>query len=334
MNRSATAPSPSPRTERPACGYRNHWSTSPTPHTADTCSPARRCSLIVLMSGGPASPAASPSRTRSPAHPGGAAAPSPPLGHARQPLSRLSACRTRTSILGCPGRSWVSTLMTDTWQCGASTRTATRSADRSASISTSSGSSARRDAQVRQAITRLLRYAMRHNISSIAVEDLDFADARAVGRETMGRGFRGKRFRRTVAGIPTAVFRNRIAAQTYRHNVRLYAANPAYTSAWGDQHWRAPYENVTRHEAAATVIGRRAQGHKARRREGVTRTRPEDRVVRATDQATPDDRQASTRNRHRPGTRGTEYRPPSRASTRHLGRATVTPATANYVSNG
>ena len=74
---------------------------------------------------------------------------------------------------------------------------------------------------------------------------------------------------------------------------RLYAVNPAYTSAWGDQHWRTPYENVTRHEAAATVIGRRAQGHKARRREGVTRTRPEDRVVRATDQATPDNRQAT-----------------------------------------
>jgi len=41
--------------------------------------------------------------------------------------------------------------------------------------------------------------------------------------------------------------------------------NPAYTSVWGDQHWRKPYENVTRHEAVATVIGRRAQGHKARR---------------------------------------------------------------------
>ena len=43
-----------------------------------------------------------------------------------------------------------------------------------------SGSSARRNAQVRHAITRLLRYAMRHNIAAIAVEDLDFADARAV----------------------------------------------------------------------------------------------------------------------------------------------------------
>jgi hypothetical protein len=144
------------------------------------------------------------------------------------------------------------------------------------------GSSTRRDAHVRHAITRLIHCTLQHGIDIIAVEDLDFADVRTTGRETMGRGSRGKRFRRTVAGIPTAVFRKRLTAQTYRHGVRLFAVNPAYTSAWGDEHWCTPYENVTRHEAAATVIGRRAQGHKARRRKGVTRTRPEDRVVRAT----------------------------------------------------
>jgi hypothetical protein len=132
-----------------------------------------------------------------------------------------------------------------------------------------------------------------------------------------------------VAGIPTAVFRNRLAAQTSKHGIRLFAVNPAYTSAWGGQHWRTPYQNVTRHEAAANVIGRRAQGFKARRRKGVTRTRPEDRVVRATNQAEPDNRQASTGNRHPPGTRGTKSRPPRRPRKRQLGRATVTPAPAN-----
>ena len=145
----------------------------------------------------------------------------------------------------------------------------------------------------------------------------------------MGRGRRGKRFRKTVAGIPTAVFRNRLTAQTHRHGIRLYAVNPAYTSAWGDQHWRKPYKNVTRHEAAATVIGRRAQGFKARRREGVTRTRPEDRVVRATNQAAPD--RPTGDHQEPPPARdtGNKSRPPSRARTRQLGRATVTPAPAN-----
>jgi predicted transcriptional regulator len=172
-----------------------------------------------------------------------------------------------------------------------------------------SGSSARRDAQVRHAITWLLRYTRRHVCETVAVEDLDFADARTIGRETMGRGARGKHFRKSVAGIPTAVFRNRLTAQAHRQGVRLFAVNPAYSSVWGAQHWRTPYENVTRHEAAATVIGRRAQGLTARRREGVTRTRPEDRVVRATDQAPPEDRQVSTRNRHRPGDAGIQIPP-------------------------
>jgi hypothetical protein len=118
----------------------------------------------------------------------------------------------------------------------------------------------------------------------------------------MGRGRRGKRFRRTVAGIPTGVFRNRLSGQAVTAGIALWAVNPAYSSVWGDAHWRKPYENVTRHQAAATVIGRRAQGFSARRRNGVTHPRPEDRGVRAADQAGPDNPQASsTGNRHRPG---------------------------------
>ncbi len=188
------------------------------------------------------------------------------------------------------------------------------------------GSSTRRDAQIRHVLTRLIRHCLRHGVTTLAVEDLNFEDARTIGRETMGRGQRGKTFRRTVAGIPTSVFRNRLPAMSHRHGIRLHAVSPAYTSAWGNQHWRKPYQNVTRHEAAATVIGRRAQGHKARRREGVPRTRPEDRVVRATDQTGPSAPRV-TSSRHRPGTRGAEVRPPNRASTRLPGRATVTPAT-------
>jgi len=192
------------------------------------------------------------------------------------------------------------------------------------------GTSARRDAQARHAISRLIRHARAHKITTIAVEDLNFADARDTGRETMGRGQRGKRFRRTVAGIPTAVFRSRLSGMTARNGIRIWAVNPAYTSTWGDQHWRRPYPDVTRHEAAATVIGRRAQGFKARRREGVTRTRPEDRVVRATDQAGPHSHQANTA-RKPTGRRGTKSRPPAKAA-RPAGRATVTPA--QLASNG
>ncbi len=122
------------------------------------------------------------------------------------------------------------------------------------------------------------------------------------------------------------MFRHRLTGQAQRCGIRLYAVNPAYKSVWGDQHWRKPYKNVTRHEAAATVIGRRAQGHKARRREGVTRARPEDHPVRATNQAGPTDPAVNTGSRHRPRTRGNESRALGRARTRLPGRATVTPA--------
>ncbi|PJE02578.1 MAG: transposase [Mycobacterium sp.] len=187
------------------------------------------------------------------------------------------------------------------------------------------GSALRRDAQVRHAITALLRYARRYGITTIAVEDLNFTDARTTGRETMGRGVRGKRFRRTVSGIPTAVFRNRLAAMTAHAGIDILAVNPAYSSIWGGQHWQRPYLNVTRHQAAATVIGRRAQGLSARRRKGVTPQRPEDRPVRATNQTEPTNPTATGR-RHEPRTRGTASRRPNSPRTRQPDRATVTPA--------
>jgi hypothetical protein len=50
--------------------------------------------------------------------------------------------------------------------------------------------------------------------------------------------------------------------------------DPAYTTRWAADFWLAPLrdrdEVTTGHHAAAVVIGRRAHGHKARRREGVT----------------------------------------------------------------
>ncbi|MBL3752261.1 hypothetical protein [Mycobacteroides abscessus] len=187
------------------------------------------------------------------------------------------------------------------------------------------GPGTRRDAQVRHAITQLLHYTRRHGSGTIAVEDLNFADARTTGRETLGRGKRGKRFRRTVSGIPTAVFRDRLAAMTAHAGVELLAVNPAYSSIWGGQHWQHPYTNVTRHQAAATVIGRRAQGLTARRRKGVTPQRPEDRPVRATNQTGPHSPTA-TGSRHEPGTRGPTSRRPTSQRTRQPGRVTVTPA--------
>ncbi|MFD4722499.1 IS200/IS605 family accessory protein TnpB-related protein, partial [Streptomyces sp. NPDC058423] len=46
--------------------------------------------------------------------------------------------------------------------------------------------------------------------------------------------------------------------------------DPAYTSRWGAEHWQKPLNSknrkTTRHDAAGLAIGRRALGHRVRRR--------------------------------------------------------------------
>jgi hypothetical protein len=65
------------------------------------------------------------------------------------------------------------------------------------------------------------------------IEDLDFAQARAEGREREGsrpsRGRRGRSFRRAVAGIPTARFRDRLVQMAGNAGLPVIVADPAYT---------------------------------------------------------------------------------------------------------
>jgi IS605 OrfB family transposase len=141
----------------------------------------------------------------------------------------------------------------------------------SIAVETAGLPASRRDGRVRAAITALLDHARNHRCSAVVMENLDFADARATGRDTMGRGQRGKRFRRTVAGIPTSKFRSRLTAMAARRGIAVIGVDPAYTSRWGAQHWAKPLQQqtsdpVTRHHAAAAAIGRRGLGMAIRRR--------------------------------------------------------------------
>ncbi|HEX6523937.1 MAG TPA: hypothetical protein VF070_28635 [Streptosporangiaceae bacterium] len=150
-----------------------------------------------------------------------------------------------------------------------------------------------RDGRLRAAISALIRAAQDHGCRAIAVENLDFTEARAQGRERAGnrpsRGNRGKAFRRIVTGIPTARFRDRLAQMAHNRGLAVIAVDPAYTSRWGAEHWLAPLREhnsvTTGHHAAAVVIGRRAHGHKARRRAGVTGPDQRIRTARATPRA-------------------------------------------------
>jgi IS605 OrfB family transposase len=130
-----------------------------------------------------------------------------------------------------------------------------------------------RDGRVRAAITTVLDHAQQHDCAAIVVENLDFADARATGRETLGRGKRAKRLRRTIAGIPTRRFRDRLTGMAARRGMAVIGVDPAYTSKWGNQHWRKPLQQqtsdpstVTAHHGAAAAIGRRGLGLAIRRR--------------------------------------------------------------------
>jgi hypothetical protein len=139
-----------------------------------------------------------------------------------------------------------------------------------------------RDGRVRAAVSALIATARQHGARAVVVEDLDFAEARAEGREKTGsrpsRGRRGRGFRRLVAGIPTGRFRDRLTQMTANAGLSVIVADPAYTSAWGAQHWLAPlrrhHPGLTGHHAAALVIGRRGQGHRARVRATGNRAAP------------------------------------------------------------
>ncbi|HEY0933691.1 MAG TPA: hypothetical protein VGD91_08115 [Trebonia sp.] len=80
-----------------------------------------------------------------------------------------------------------------------------------------------RDERVRAAVTALTATASQHAARAIVIENLDFAAARAEGREQAGnrpaRGKRGRKFRALVSGLPTANFRDRLEQVT--HNAGL-----------------------------------------------------------------------------------------------------------------
>ncbi len=174
---------------------------------------------------------------------------------------------------------------------------------------------ATRDGRLRAAISSLIATARQHGARAIVIEDLDFADARAQGREHHGnrpsRGQRGRGFRRAVCGIPTARFRGRLTQMASNAGLPVIVVDPAYTSRWAAEHWLRPlrehHPKATGHHAAALVIGRRGLGHRARRRATGNHTAPEEAARPA--QARP---RTTRRDRPHPGNP-----PPHQASGSH-----------------
>ena len=206
--------------------------------------------------------------------------------------------------------------------------------------------SATRDGRLRAAISSLTGLARQLGCRAVVIEDLDFADAREQGRERAGRrpsrGRPGRGFRRLVSGIPTGKFRDRLAQMTSNAGLAVIVVDPAYTSRWGREHWLAPLQDhshpvpASGHHAAAVVIGRRALGHRARRRAGVTgggqrtsrrRATPRAPVAgqttrngrpRKAQRQPPRWRKTATANRTRPPDQATQDRPGPPATQDHV----------------
>lgn len=144
--------------------------------------------------------------------------------------------------------------------------------------------SATRDGHLRAAISTLVATAKARGARAIVIENLDFTEARAEGRERTGsrpsRGRRGRDFRRAVSGIPTGKLRDRLVQMAANAGLSVIVIDPAYTSRWGAEHWLRPlrehHPKATGHHAAAVVIGRRGLGHRARRRATGNQTAPEE----------------------------------------------------------
>jgi len=99
--------------------------------------------------------------------------------------------------------------------------------------------SATRDGHLRAAISTLVATAKARGARAIVIEDLDFTEARAEGRERAGsrpsRGRRGRDFRRAVSGIPTGKLRGRLVQMAANAGLSVIVIDPAYTSRWGSR---------------------------------------------------------------------------------------------------
>jgi len=182
---------------------------------------------------------------------------------------------------------------------------------------------ATRDGRLRAAITSIIAAAKQHGARAIVIEDLDFAEARAEGRERHGnrpsRGRRGRAFRRMVAGIPTGRLRDRLVQMAANTGLSVIVVDPAYTSRWGAEYWLGPLREhhpmATGHHAAALVTGRRGLGHRARRRATGNQPAPEEaaRPAQARPRTPPPTRTAQRKPATPRGPRqppGTKTRPP------------------------
>jgi hypothetical protein len=116
--------------------------------------------------------------------------------------------------------------------------------------------SATRDGHLRAAISALIAAAKERGARAIVIEDLDFAAARAEGRERAGnrpsRGRRGRDFRRLLSEIPTGKLRDRLVQMAANAELSVIVIDAAYTSRWEPSTGCGPCGSTTPRRPATT----------------------------------------------------------------------------------
>ena len=186
-----------------------------------------------------------------------------------------------------------------------------------------------RDGHLRQAITEVLDMADLYGCHLIAVENLGFHEMRASGREEQRSS---PWFQKVVCGMPTAQFCNRLVAMASRRGILVVGVPAAYSSIWGAQYWQGTLSSkshkISKHTAAAVVLGRRALGYRARCKAQASPgvTVPDQRIEEAGQPAGTESYHEPSTNGKRPEGKGTP-KLPRREGIGH--RARGRPKTAN-----
>src|SRR5271169_1743025 len=118
--------------------------------------------------------------------------------------------------------------------------------------------------------------------------------------------------------MPTSKLRARLISMATEHGISVIAVDPAYTSKWGAQYWHKPLAahrpQTTRHHAASVAIGRRALGHRIRRRVAPPPPHQSDVARHRTTQAESGVPERETTRHPRPGPRTRSPCPPGAKS--------------------
>lgn len=124
-------------------------------------------------------------------------------------------------------------------------------------------STEQREAIIGEAAVTVVSLA-EENDAEIALEALDFGKKKREIGDANKRGLPGeKRYARMLSSFAYAQISTAIERRAQRRGIVTHRVNPAYTSLIGEVNYARRY-GLTRHEAAAVAIARRARGHSER----------------------------------------------------------------------